>query len=312
MNVAIIGSNGFIGSHLAERLAKIPTVNLFLFGRAKTSAFEYAKSYAKIDLLNQEQIKSQFFDIDIVYYLVSATIPATSWEKPSIELEQNLLPFITFTECIAKLNVKKIIFVSSAGTIYGSSSQKVMEDSDKKPFSPYGIIKLTIEYFLNYFKTKYNINFDIYRISNVYGEGQDTSKGLGIVNTFVENILQHQQIKIFGNGDSTRNYVYVKDVAELLTYSVTSDVNESNIFNIASDDTESINDLLIVLKNVIVENFEVIYTDKRQSDNSIIDLDNTKILKLMPKFKYTGIEDGIKQTYYHIKNKNNTNLKTNE
>lgn len=312
MNVAIIGSNGFIGSHLAERLAKIPTVNLFLFGRAKTSAFEYAKSYAKIDLLNQEQIKSQFFDIDIVYYLVSATIPATSWEKPSIELEQNLLPFITFTECIAKLNVKKIIFVSSAGTIYGSSSQKVMEDSDKKPFSPYGIIKLTIEYFLNYFKTKYNINFDIYRISNVYGEGQDTSKGLGIVNTFIENILQHQQIKIFGNGDSTRNYVYVKDVAELLTYSVTSDVNESNIFNIASDDTESINDLLIVLKNVIVENFEVIYTDKRQSDNSIIDLDNTKILKLMPKFKYTGIEDGIKQTYYHIKNKNNTNLKTNE
>lgn len=312
MNVAIIGSNGFIGSHLAERLAKIPTVNLFLFGRAKTSAFEYAKSYAKIDLLNQEQIKSQFFDIDIVYYLVSATIPATSWEKPSIELEQNLLPFITFTECIAKLNVKKIIFVSSAGTIYGSSSQKVMEDSDKKPFSPYGIIKLTIEYFLNYFKTKYNINFDIYRISNVYGEGQDTSKGLGIVNTFIENILQHQQIKIFGNGDSTRNYVYVKDVAELLTYSVTSDVNESNIFNIASDDTESINDLLIVLKNVIVENFEVIYTDKRQSDNSIIDLDNTKILKLMPKFKYTGIEDGIKQTYYHIKNKNNTNLRTNE
>ena len=312
MNVAIIGSNGFIGYHLTERLSKIPNINLFLFGRGKTSVFENAKSYAQIDLLNQEQIKSQFSDIDIVYYLVSATIPATSWENPSIELEKNLLPFITFTECIAKLNVKKIIFVSSAGTVYGSSSQKVMEDSDKKPFSPYGIIKLTIEYFLNYFKAKYNINFDVYRISNVYGEGQDTSKGLGIINTFIENILQNQQIKIFGNGQSTRNYVYVKDVAELLTYSVTSDLNESNVFNIASDDTKTINDLLLILKKVLVEDFQVIYADKRLSDNSIIDLDNTKILKQMPTFKYTEIETGIKQTYYHIKKKNYTNSSKNE
>ncbi len=312
MNVAIIGSNGFIGYHLTERLSKIPNINLFLFGRGKTSVFENAKSYAQIDLLNQEQIKSQFSDIDIIYYLVSATIPATSWENPSIELEKNLLPFIIFTESIAKLNVKKIIFVSSAGTIYGPSSQKVMEDSDKKPFSPYGIIKLTIEYFLNYFKAKYNINFDVYRISNVYGEGQDTSKGLGIINTFIENILQNQQIKIFGNGQSTRNYVYVKDVAELLTYSVKSDLNESNVFNIASDDTKTINDLLLILKKVLVEDFQVIYADKRLSDNSIIDLDNTKILKQMPTFKYTEIETGIKQTYYHIKKKNYTNSSKNE
>lgn len=301
MNVAIIGSNGFIGSHLTTRLSQIPDVNLSLFGRGLKSLFDDQYPYSQLDLSNQEQINTLFSNIDVVYYLASATIPASSWENPSIELEKNLLPFITFTECISKLKVKKIIFVSSAGTIYGPSTEKVTEDSDKKPFSPYGIIKLTIEHFLNYFKAKYNLNYDIYRVSNVYGEGQNTSKGLGIINTFIENILNKHQIQIFGNGENTRNYVYVKDVAELLSYSLKMDMAKSDIFNISSNDTISINNLVGILKEVVNEDFNVLYENMRQSDNSAIDLDNTKILKSMPSFKFTSIQDGISQTYQHIK-----------
>lgn len=302
MNVAIIGSNGFIGSHLTIRLSQIPTINLFLFGRSESSTFGNTYSYTQLDLLNQKQINHLFSNIDIVYYLASATIPSTSWENPNEELEKNLLPFITFTECIAKLNVKKIIFASSAGTIYGPSNEKVNEDFDKKPFSPYGIIKLTMEYFLNYFKAKYSINFDIYRVSNVYGDGQNTSKGLGIINTFIENILDKKQIHIFGNGENIRNYVYVKDVSELLSYSLFTDINESTIYNIASNDSISINDLISKIKSVVTENFEIVNENKRQSDNTTIDLDNTKILKDNPSFKFTNIHDGIFQTYNYIKN----------
>ena len=212
------------------------------------------------------------------------------------------MPFITFTECISKLNVKKIIFASSAGTIYGPSNQKVNEDFDKKPFSPYGIIKLTMEYFLNYFKAKYSINFDIYRVSNVYGDGQNTSKGLGIINTFIENILNKNQIQVFGNGENIRNYVYVKDVSELLSYSLFTDMNESNIYNIASNDSISINALINEIRHIVTEDFKIVNENKRQSDNTTIDLDNTKILKDNPNFKFTNIRDGVFQTYNYIKN----------
>lgn len=301
MNVAIIGSNGFIGSHLTKRLAQIPDVKLFLFGRGEHSLFNDQYSYTQLDLLNQDQITTHFATIDVVYYLASATIPSTSWDNPSVELENNLTPFISFTECIAKLQVKKIIFVSSAGTIYGPSGDKLTEESDKQPFSPYGIIKLTIEHFLNYFQVKHNLQFDIYRVSNVYGEGQNTSKGLGIINTFIENILSTHQIHIFGDGETIRNYIHVKDTVELLSHSLVSDLSKSEIYNASSNDTISINNLVMVIKEIVEENFEVIYEGKRKSDNPTIDLDNSKIVSRMPKLKFMSLQEGIKQTYQHIK-----------
>ena len=189
LKIAIIGANGFIGRHLVDILSKSSLIKLSLFGRKDKPLQGTELHCSKIDLMNVDQINQQFSDIDLVYYLASATIPSSSWENPMLEFEKNLIPFFNFVDCIAKLGIKKVVFVSSAGTIYGPSKFKVTENSDKHPFSPYGIIKLTMEHFLNYFKNKYDINFDIYRISNVYGEGQNTSKGLGIINTFIENIL---------------------------------------------------------------------------------------------------------------------------
>jgi len=301
MNVAIIGSNGFIGSHLTKRLAQMSGVNLYLFGRNENSIFNSQYTYTKLDLLNQDQINAHFSNIDVVYYLASASIPSTSWDNPGVELENNLTPFISFTECIVKLNVKKIIFVSSAGTIYGPSTDKLTEESDKQPFSPYGIIKLTIEHFLNYFKVKHNLHFDIYRVSNVYGEGQDTGKGLGIINTFIENILTAHQIHIFGDGENIRNYIHVKDTVELLSHSLVSDLSKSEIYNASSNDTISINNLVKIIKQIVEEKFEVLYENKRKSDNPTIDLDNSKIVSQMPDLKFLSLQEGIKQTYQHIK-----------
>lgn len=299
-NVAIIGANGFIGRHLTEVLSK-KNINLYLFGKSKESAFGKTIAYTQLDLLNKEQILNHFSSIDIVYYLASETIPATSWENPILEIEKNLNPFIHFTETISKLNVKKIIFISSAGTVYGPSEHKVKEDAVTKPFSPYGIIKLTMENFLSYFQKKSNLQFDIYRVSNVYGDGQDTSKGLGIINTFLEKIISEKKITIFGDGESVRNYIYVRDVAELMSLSLTSRLNESNIYNLSSNDTLSINTLIKLMKGIVSEDFEVSYLETRQSDNSKIDLDNAKILEAYPDYILTEIKSGILKTYNELK-----------
>jgi UDP-glucose 4-epimerase len=301
MKVAVIGANGFIGKHLVAKLASLPNVNVFAFDISDTNSFEKNIIYKKNDLSNKDQITKDFADIEIVYFLASATIPVTSWENPLMEIEKNLSPFINFADTIAKLKVKKVAFLSSAGTIYGAATQKVSETSDKNPFSPYGIIKLTMENFLLYFKTRYGINYDVYRISNVYGEGQNTSKGLGLINTLLEKIITEGKIKVFGNGETLRNYIYVKDVAELLSLSATADINNSSTFNISSDDSLTINQIVEIIKNTVSEKFEVINEQTRLSDNSAIDLDNSKIIKAVPAFKFTPITKGISQTYSYIK-----------
>ncbi len=300
-NVAIIGSNGFIGSHLAQKLMLIPTINLHLFGRSEKSLFNNNLPYTQLDIKNNTTFDKIFNNIDIVYYLASSTIPSSSWDSPIIEIENNLIPFIRFMEAIAKTNIKKIVFISSGGTIYGSTQEKVSEDSNKNPFNPHGIIKLTMEYFLNYFNKKNTISFDTYRVANVYGEGQNTKKGIGIINTFLESILVNKNVHIFGDGENIRNYLYVNDLAELMYFSLMSAPDSSEIYNIASNDTISINNLVQIIKKVVPEDFEVLYTPKRQSDNSSIYLDNSKILNVNPSFIFTDIEKGIYKTYLKIK-----------
>ena len=300
-NIAVVGSNGFIGSHLTKKLLEIPGIKITLFGKNDVSIFGDKLPYIKLDINDVNQVNTFFSEIDLIYYLASETIPSSSWENPIMEIEKNLTPFINFLEYIVKLKVEKIVFLSSAGTIYGPTQQKVTEDSHKYPFSPHGIIKLTMEYFLNYFNKKYGLNFDVYRVSNVYGEGQNTKKGFGITNTFLESIILENKIRIFGNGENIRNYLYVKDLADFLLLSLFSDPATSDIFNAASNDTLTINALVQIIKKVIKQDFEVIYTETRASDNSTIFLDNTKILSAYPGFKLTSIEEGILKTYQYIK-----------
>ncbi|MCA0431441.1 MAG: NAD-dependent epimerase/dehydratase family protein [Bacteroidetes bacterium] len=297
LNVAVIGSNGFIGKHLTNYLQQNSNINLFLFGRSNTNTCSSNLPYQQINLLDSETNTLYFKTIDVIYYLVSETIPANSWANPLVDVEKNLIPFLTFAECIAKLNVKKIVYLSSAGTVYGTTHNKVKETSDKNPFSPYGITKLSIENFLRYYSVKHQINYDVYRISNVYGAGQDTSKGLGLINTLLEKIILENKIKIFGDGNNLRNYVYVNDVAQLLGLSIIKPINQSDIYNLSSNDTLTINQIVDLIKQVIPDKFTVEYTEKRESDNAAIDLDNSKICEAIQNFNFTPIKKGIEETY---------------
>jgi UDP-glucose 4-epimerase len=298
--VAIIGSNGFIGRHLTKRLMKERDLALTLFGKSDSGGVNNSLPYHRIDFFNKTELEKNFAGMELVYYLASETIPATSWENPSLEIEKNLIPFINFLQVAATNGVRKVVFVSSAGTIYGTTTDLVTEDANKNPFSPYGITKLTMENYLRYYKVKYGMQYDIFRVSNVYGEGQNTAKGLGIVNTFLEKIISDKEVKIFGDGNTVRNYIYVKDVAELLSRSLIN-LQSSETYNVSSNNTLSINDLVKIIKTVVAEEFKVVYTDVRQSDNSAVFLDNSRILKAHPDFKFSPIEEGIARTYSYIK-----------
>ncbi len=297
-NVAIIGANGFIGTHLAKKSLAVPGINVHLFGKNEHSVLGKDVSYRQIDIENKAQLRAYLSNIDIVYYLASGSIPYSTWQNPQIEVEMNLIPFLGFMETVAELQIKKVVFTSSAGTIYGTTTQKANEDYPKNPFSPHGIVKLTMEYFLNYFKIRNGISFDVYRISNCYGPGQNTSKGLGLINTFLERIIQGREINIFGNGETIRNYIFAEDLAQMMLHSL-YDVTEG-IYNASSNDHLSINEIIGIIRGVIKKEFDVVYNPGRQSDNPAIYLDNSRIMNENPDFRFTDIDKGIDTTYQHL------------
>ncbi|AWM13664.1 NAD-dependent epimerase/dehydratase family protein [Flavobacterium sp. NRK F10] len=304
MNVGIIGCNGFIGKHLSLAISKIDNINLKLFGRSSENKTGLDLPYENIDFSDKENLKQKIENLDIIYYLASTTIPATSWDKPIFEIESNLIPFLNLVDLASKIGVKKVVFTSSAGTIYGSSNDKLKEIDDKHPFSPYGITKLSMELYLNYYKVKNDLNYDVFRISNIYGEDQDTSKGLGIINTFLENIINHKDINIYGKGDIVRNYIYIKDVVDFLLTSLDIKNDTSNIYNLASDDNLSINNLLTVIDSIVDEDYNLTYLHHRNSDNPNIYIDNSKIKNSFPEKKFTPIHKGIKSCYEYLKKSN--------
>ncbi len=295
--IAIIGSNGFIGSNLVKLLEQDAQNELFLFGRSDKSAHGNKHTYRQTKLSDPNAVTEAFRGIETVYFLASETIPATSWGDPVQEVTGNLLPFVVFLETISKLGVKKVVFVSSGGTVYGPTRDAAREEDAKSPFSPYGIMKLTMEYFLHYFYLRTGLQYDIYRVSNVYGNGQDTSKGLGIINTFLENIAAHRKIEIFGDGHNVRNYVYIDDLVKILALSLEPGAEPCNVVNCASNDTLSINELVAVIQRVVAEEFAITRTPNRSSDNSVIMLDNSRLLSQHPGLRFTPLEEGIKRTY---------------
>lgn len=304
LKIGILGANGFVGKALTEKFLKEKNfLELHLYSR---NIYNIIKSKNVFEHQFNIHSDNHFFpksllEIDVLYYLISESIPASSWDFPSNEIQNNLIPFTKLIEHLKNGKLKKIIFTSSAGTIYGPSQEKIKEDGLKKPFSPHGITKLTIEYFLEYLKTKYSIQYDIFRISNIYGPGQNTSKGLGLINTLLEKMIGNEEILIYGDGTNTRNYIYIDDVAKTLNQAINNSLKISNTINLASSYHYTINEIISRIEEVSNSRLSFTKAPPRNSDNSIILIDNSKLKELFPSFDDTNIEKGIKETLNYLR-----------
>lgn len=296
LKVLVLGCGGFIGNHLLKSLRERKNVSITAFGR-KCPLQTKGITFIQGDFEDKNKLEKALENQDIVYHLISQTVPITSWQNPLIEIEKNLVPTINLIELAVKAKVKKICFASSGGTVYGYKDTLLNEESPTNPTSPYGIIKRTIESFLQYAKLKDNLNYDIYRISNVYGEGQDIDKGVGFINTSIEKIINNDSVTIFGDGENIRDYIYIQDVVELILLSLEKDLNDSDIYNICSGHQVSLNYLVGLMKELFKTDFEVEYVNQRQSDNKAVLLDGSKIMASSSKKELKSLEKGILKTF---------------
>lgn len=245
MKVLVTGGAGFIGSHtvdlLVEKGYSAVVVDNLSTGK-KENLNERAKFY-NVDI-RDEGLREVFEkeSPDAVIHLAAQTNARKSIENPVFDASVNILGALNVLDCCKKYNVKKIVYASSAA-VYGDPKQIPTPETSKiSPLCPYGVSKYTFEQYL----MASGISFVILRYSNVYGQRQDARGEAGVVSIFIDKLLKNEQPEIFGDGEQTRDFVYVEDVARANIAAL--EKNISGVFNISTGIETSVNELFRLIK----------------------------------------------------------------
>jgi UDP-glucose 4-epimerase len=245
MKVLVTGGAGFIGSHVVDRLVQegheVVVVDNLVSGRRRN--LNKAARFYKIDI--QSWRLERVFRNErpsIVMHLAAQINVRRSVEDPVFDAQVNILGTLNVMEQSVKHGVRKIIFSSSGGAIYGEQEQfPATEAHSTKPMSPYGISKLSAEQYLSYCQRLTGVRFVSLRYANVYGPRQDPEGEAGVVSIFIQKMLQNEQPVINGNGRQTRDFVYVEDVVEANLAAMTQEAQGA--YNVGTGVETSVNDL---------------------------------------------------------------------
>ena len=198
----VLGGKGFIGSHLSRALG------------AEAQVFDKPQ-----DFLDAAQLEPALANVEIVYHLISSTVPKSSNDDPVADLESNVVGTLRLLELCRRRQVRKVVFVSSGGTVYGvPRATPIAEDHPTEPICAYGIHKLAIEKYLHLNWVLHGLDYHVLRVANAYGEGQRTDTAQGAVAAFLERALHGKPVQIWGDGSVVRDYVYVGDIVEALRF----------------------------------------------------------------------------------------------
>lgn len=305
----LLGGTGFIGLYLAKELLKDSHHQVTILGRSAVPfTNELMQSHPNFLFLQKDvaQLDLQdrtILDVDVVYYLVSGSFPGKTWDQGQEELDVNLRPFFQFFSLIGQCELRpRVVFISSGGTVYGRAPLPnhagYKEDSPTLPYVPYGIFKLTQEHLLSYFLEKNGIPFQIARVGNVYGPNLSAGKLFGVINIWVEHILDNEPIILYGSGTIVRDYIFIEDLVHRLIY-LGQCHEENEIFNVSTGVHASLRHILTVLG---CPDDHITILAPRKSDVERVVLDGSKLEKLC-KLDSTSLEAGINWTLEFEKEK---------
>jgi UDP-glucose 4-epimerase len=274
----ILGGGGFIGSHLAESLLKegyeVTLFDVKNFSRRNIHSFEKEIKIIEGDFHNPSDVNLALENIDYVFHLISTTIPSNSVLNPVYDIESNLVPTVKLLQSCTSKNIKKIVFVSSGGTVYGIPKQiPIPENHPSNPISSYGINKRTIESYFILYNKLFNLNSCVFRLSNPYGERQNPYIAQGAITIFSYKSIANMPIEIWGDGEVIRDYIYIGDVIKALIASLKIDTPEI-IYNLGSGIGTSLNEILDIIKTGFNNDLKVNYVNSRNFDvlSNVLDI----------------------------------------
>lgn len=236
MRIILLGGTGFIGRHFANLCR--PGADITIVSRHAPLDVNRVPGvrYVQGDCASQDFLRQVLQPGDHVVYLAYNSVPKTSFDDPLRDIQENLPLAISLLNVLRDVPVKRLLYVSSGGTVYGPTEADVpiSENHPTDPISPYGITKLAIEKYCRMYAQLFGIPVVIARPSNPYGSGQVPYRGQGFIATAAANILQGKEISVFGSHGTVRDYLYIEDLCAAMKVLLDVESAPGVIFNIGS------------------------------------------------------------------------------
>lgn len=306
MNILILGAAGFIGTNLTIKLAENNDNQITLVDRSKS----YFSNIEKFNFSNVE-IKESSLDADMdfsilegqdtVYHLVSTNVPTTSNQHISQDIQANVLFSSNLFDACVRNGVKKVVFISSGGTVYGKEAKcPLPENTPTNPISSYGVQKITIEKLLYLYNYMYGLDYRIIRLANPYGPYQRPNGVLGAVTTFTYKALKGEELQVYGDGSVVRDFIYIDDAVRGIL-NIVEGVNKHHTFNLGCGYGTSIKEVVETVRRVVGSDTDVAYKEGRAVDVPINYLDISRYEKYYGRLNPISLEEGVKRTAEFMK-----------
>ncbi len=303
MRILVTGGAGFIASHIVDAFISmghtVGVIDNLSSGRREN--INPDAMFFEIDITDRTKLEEVFksFKPEIVDHHAAQINVRRSVEDPVFDATVNIIGSLNLLELSKEYRVKKFIFASTGGAIYGDVGGMADESTPTAPISPYGASKRSVEIYLGYYSSVFGLEYVALRYANVYGPRQDPFGEAGVVAIFSERILSNKPCIVYGDGEQTRDYVYVMDVVEANIKALSAPIG---IYNIGTGKETSVNELIEVLRSVSGRDFSVVYDAPRPGEVRRIALNCEKANKLLNWTPKTSLVDGIRETFNYFAN----------
>jgi UDP-glucose 4-epimerase len=304
MNVLVTGGAGFIGSHVAETLLnaghRVVVVDNLLTGN--TANIPAGASFYQADIRDQSALDPIFANekIEAISHQAALANVRESMSDPLEYARVNLLGSLTLLELARKYKCRKIVFASTGGAVYGEGASPdnsllpFTEESKAQPKDNYGTNKLSVEYHLDLYYKNYDLPYVALRYPNVYGPRQNSKGEAGVIAIFAASMLAGQPTRITGDGEQTRDFTYVGDIARANLRALDSD--KVGIFNVGTGVPSSINTVHDYLTEITHYDQEPTYIPRPVGEVVMTYLDSSKAERELDWEAQVPLEEGLRRT----------------
>jgi UDP-glucose 4-epimerase len=302
--ILITGGAGFIGSHVADGClaAGHEVVILDDLSTGHRGNLPEGARYYQADLTDAGELARILSaeQPDVVNHHAAQKSVRVSVEDPAEDARINVIGSLRLLELSRRQGVKKVIFISTGGAIYGEAATiPTPEEYPAWPVSPYGIAKLSVEHYLYYYRDQFGLPYVVLRYANVYGPRQDPHGEAGVVAIFVERLLAGQECVIYGDGEQTRDYVYVGDLVRANIAALSDTV--LGTYNLGTGTETSVNELYQQLQEVMGQSRPARHAPPRAGEQRRSAVDIRKAIQEMSWRPEVSLRDGLSQTVHYFK-----------
>jgi UDP-glucose 4-epimerase len=266
LSCVVLGGGGFIGINLCRRLAAAGH-RVRAFGRRCLFPDDlHEVEWYQGDFTNSSTLAGAIETFEIVFHLVHATLPQSANHDMAGDLRSNVIPSLELLELCRKLGVRRIVFTSSGGTIYGAARQfPTPETAPTEPITAYGISKLAIEKYLALYEYLYGLSFRVLRVANPFGPFQIALKNQGIIAAAAARAINDEPMEIWGDGSVVRDFVFIDDVVDALVIAA-MDQGSERIFNIGSGRGTSLREVFGAMERLLGTELKLHWKSGRAAD----------------------------------------------